>query len=104
MNNSNVYKKVAAITGHKLLTVSEILDTAFEEIKKVLISDTPVKVKGFGTFKTSRRKARVGRNMQTGEALQLPPYNAVTFKASQNLKRRVQGTPSVRNRARLRAK
>ncbi len=41
---------------------------------------------GFGTFKTVYRKARTGRNPQTGEKIKIKGRNAVTFKPGKNLK------------------
>ena len=41
---------------------------------------------GFGTFTKVRRKARKGRNPQTGEPIKIKARNAVTFKAGKNLK------------------
>ena len=41
---------------------------------------------GFGTFAKVRRKARKGRNPQTGEPLKIKARNAITFKAGKKLK------------------
>jgi DNA-binding protein HU-beta len=41
---------------------------------------------GFGTFTKVRRKARKGRNPQTGEPIKIKARNAVTFKAGKKLK------------------
>ncbi|MBU0986673.1 MAG: HU family DNA-binding protein [Proteobacteria bacterium] len=41
---------------------------------------------GFGTFAKVRRKARKGRNPQTGEKIKIKARNAVTFKAGKKLK------------------
>ena len=46
-------------------------------------------ITGFGTFGTRRRKARVGRNPQTGASLQIPAMTVPTFKAGKGLKDRV---------------
>jgi len=41
---------------------------------------------GFGTFQKTRRKARKGRNPQTGEPIKIKARNVVTFKAGKKLK------------------
>ena len=46
-------------------------------------------ITGFGTFGTRRRKARMGRNPQTGEKIQIPAMTVPTFKAGKGLKDRV---------------
>jgi nucleoid DNA-binding protein len=46
-------------------------------------------ITGFGTFGTRRRKAREGRNPQTGETIQIPAMTVPTFRAGRGLKERV---------------
>jgi len=48
--------------------------------------DGKITLVGFGTFAKVRRKARKGRNPQTGEPLKIKARNAVTFKAGKKLK------------------
>jgi DNA-binding protein HU-beta len=54
-----------------------------KELKK---KDGKVTLVGFGTFSKVRRKARQGRNPQTGEAIKIKASNAVKFKAGKKLK------------------
>jgi len=46
-------------------------------------------VVGFGTFSVSRRKARKGRNPQTGKEIKIPAKKVVKFSAGSKLKARV---------------
>lgn len=46
-------------------------------------------ITGFGTFGTRRRKARMGRNPQTGQQIHIPAMTVPTFKAGKGLKERV---------------
>jgi DNA-binding protein HU-beta len=46
-------------------------------------------VTGFGTFGTRRRKARMGRNPQTGQSIHIPAMTVPTFRAGKGLKDRV---------------
>jgi DNA-binding protein HU-beta len=48
--------------------------------------DGKVTLVGFGTFSKSRRKARKGRNPQTGETIRIKAANVVKFKAGKQLK------------------
>jgi len=45
-----------------------------------------VAISGFGTFEARPRKARIGRNPHTGEALEIPATRAPAFKAGKPLK------------------
>lgn len=62
---------------------NSFLDGVTKGLKK---RDSRVTLVGFGTFKKVYRKARWGRNPQTGDKIKIKGRNAVTFKAGKNLK------------------
>ena len=63
------------------------LDSFTDSVKKALKKkDRKVTLVGFGTFSKVRRKARMGRNPQTGAAIKIKASNTVRFKASKKLK------------------
>jgi DNA-binding protein HU-beta len=63
--------------------LNSLTDSIIREVKK---KDGKVTLLGFGTFSKIRRKARKGRNPQTGGAIKIKASNAVKFKAGKNLK------------------
>ncbi len=76
---------------HKKLDITkreaaEIVEIFFDTIKEVLKKEKKVKISGFGNFIVRHKKARVGRNPQTGEEITIPERNVLTFKPSQVLK------------------
>ncbi len=58
------------------------VDVVTEELKK----DNKVQIVGFGTFETSQRAAREGRNPQTGKTMKIEACKAPKFKAGKALK------------------
>lgn len=64
----------------------DCLNTVLEEVKKNLKAGKEVVLTGFGTFSTSRRKARTGRNPQTGATIKIPAKTVPRFKAGKALK------------------
>ena len=58
------------------------IDVVTEELKK----GEKVQLVGFGTFETSERAAREGRNPQTGKTMKIPASTAPRFKAGKALK------------------
>lgn len=58
------------------------VDVVTEELRK----DNKVQLVGFGTFETSQRAAREGRNPQTGETMQIAASKSPKFKAGKALK------------------
>lgn len=57
-------------------------ETVAEELKK----GEKIQLVGFGTFETSKRAARTGKNPQTGKAIKIPASTAPKFKAGKGLK------------------
>ena len=60
----------------------KIFEIIFSEISEALSRGDHVEIRGFGTFKTIKRKARVGRNPKNSELVQIPEKNAVRWKMS----------------------
>lgn len=58
------------------------IDTVTEELK----NKGKVQLVGFGTFETSERAARTGRNPQTGETIEIKASTSPKFKAGKALK------------------
>ncbi|HKS94576.1 MAG TPA: HU family DNA-binding protein [Terriglobia bacterium] len=63
-----------------------IVDTIFESIVKSLRSGDKIEIRGFGSFRTRQRDARVGRNPKTGARVEVPPKKIPYFKPSKELK------------------
>ena len=85
MNKADLIEEVAKVTCSKKEAVLA-LDTILGAIQKTLKKGNDVTLVGFGTFKISKRKARVGRNPQTGKALKIAAKKVPVFKAGKGLK------------------
>ncbi|MEW6412812.1 MAG: HU family DNA-binding protein [Candidatus Zixiibacteriota bacterium] len=68
---------------------TEALEAFMTGITKQLKDGGKVSFAGFGTFSVSERKARTGRNPQTGETISIPATRVPVFKAGKNLKEEV---------------
>ena len=86
MNKAQLVEKVAMDTKMTKAQTEEILDQAIETIKKVVAKGDDVKLVGFGTFSRGKRKARTGRNPQTGSAITIPACRVPRFKAGKEFK------------------
>jgi len=65
---------------------SEIMDATFENIGKAIKKDKRFAYPGFGTFSVRNRKARKGRNPQTGEEIKIKASKTIGFKPAPSLK------------------
>ena len=86
---AEVVDRIADLTGIPKTRVALCYDMVFEFIGDALAAGDKVAVPNFGTFQVTERKARTGRNPQTGEVIHIGPSKGVSFKISRNLKDRL---------------
>ena len=86
MKKSEMVEALANETGLTKAETEKVFNATFDLIKDELAKGNKVSVAGFGTFKTSDRAAREGRNPQTGETIHIAACKAVSFKAGTELK------------------
>ena len=86
MNKAETIEKIAEETNLSKAEVEKVMSCFFETVKNVLKSQKTVRLVGFGTFSSSERKARVGRNPQTGEEIQIPSCYYPKFKPGKEFK------------------
>ena len=63
-----------------------IVDTLFEAVIGALKSGDKIEIRGFGSFRTRQRNARVGRNPKTGDKVDVPAKRVPFFKPSKELR------------------
>ena len=87
MTKAELVEQMAKDAGISKAAASKALDSFTTSVTKALKKkDGKVTLIGFGTFSKTRRKARKGRNPQTGEVIKIKAANAVRFKAGKKLK------------------
>ena len=86
MNKVELIGSVAEKTGLTKKDSEKAVKAAFESIEKALASGERVQLIGFGTFEVRKRKARKGRNPQTGEEIKISAAKVPAFKAGKALK------------------
>ena len=69
--------------------IEKILDIIFFEITEALRRGENIEIRGFGTYKIIKRKARLGRNPKNSEPIQIPAKKAVKWKMSKILYNRL---------------
>lgn len=86
MNKQELIESIATQTGLSKADAGRALDATFDAITGALTQEDRVAIPGFGTFQTSKRAARTGRNPQTGATIKIKARTAVAFKAASKLK------------------
>jgi nucleoid DNA-binding protein len=85
MNKGDLVNEVAKVVGTKK-AAQEAVECVLDSITKALKGNEAVSLVGFGTFKVSNRKARTGRNPQTGEEIKIKAMNVPKFTPGKDLK------------------
>ena len=86
MNKSELVKQIADRAGLSQAKAGDALDAFCASVIDALALGGEVAIIGFGTFKTSDRAERMGRNPQTGEAVLIPASRVPKFSAGKALK------------------
>jgi DNA-binding protein HU-beta len=89
MNKADLVEAIAKQTNATKADSERMLDAFVDVITKNIKKKEGVKLVGFGTFAVSNRKARVGRNPQTGEEIRIPARKVPVFRPGKELKESV---------------
>ncbi|HVJ65993.1 MAG TPA: integration host factor subunit alpha [Bdellovibrionota bacterium] len=82
----DIVEKTAETCGFSKLEAADLVEAVFEAIKAALENGENVKISGFGNFVLRDKRSRVGRNPQTGKAMEISARRVMSFKVSQVLK------------------
>ena len=86
MSKQELVEVMAAKAGLTKADATRALDAYMAAVTEALKAGKKVSLVGFGTYATSKRAAREGRNPRTGETVKIAARTAVTFKAGSKLK------------------
>jgi DNA-binding protein HU-beta len=86
MNKAELIASIAQETDLTRTDVLKVLDAFVGEVTRTLKRGDRVALVGFGTFGVSKRKARTGRNPQTGAAIKIPARRLPRFTPGKDLK------------------
>ena len=86
MTKGELVDRMADSAGITKVAAERSLNGFLDGVKKSLAKKQKVTLVGFGTFSVSKRKARIGRNPQTGETIKISARNVAKFSPGRGLK------------------
>jgi DNA-binding protein HU-beta len=89
MNKATLIEKIAKDAGITKVAAATAVDSLIHGVTASLKKNQKVTLVGFGTWGVSKRKARLGRNPQTGETIKIKASKTVGFKPGKKLKESV---------------
>ena len=91
MNKQELIAAIATDSGLTKVEAEKALNSVTSNITAALTRKDKVTLVGFGTFSTSDRAARIGRNPRTGESINIAATTVPKFKAGKELKTAIKG-------------
>ncbi|ARU54432.1 MAG: HU family DNA-binding protein [Pseudomonadales bacterium] len=89
MNKPELASLIATQSQLSKAKASEVITVVTDEITNALASGASVSLLGFGSFNVTQRKARSGRNPQTGQTMTIAASQGVHFKPGKSLREAV---------------
>ena len=89
MNKADLINQIAKENKVPKTTAASMIDSLLSNVSKALKKGERVTFVGFGTFSVAKRKARTGRNPQTGAPIKIAARKVVKFKAGKELEKKV---------------
>jgi len=86
MNKAQVVSRVARDTKMTKVRIALVVDRFLDEVTRALKKGDRASLVGFGTFTVARRRARRGRNPQTGSPITIPARRVVRFTSGKTLR------------------
>jgi DNA-binding protein HU-beta len=80
MRKADLITKISDKTGIPKVDVMITLETMFKEVKESLIAGENIYIRGFGSFITKKRAAKIGRNIKKNIAVEIPEHYIPAFK------------------------
>ena len=89
---SELIDAVATAAGVSKADAERTIGAFFDHVAKAAKKGDKISWPGFGSFSTTKRAARTGRNPQTGEQIDIAASTTAGFKPGSDLKRRLSGS------------
>jgi len=95
VTKKEIVKQISERIGLTQLKTKEIVQQTFDAIVETLLEVGRIELRNFGVFEVKQRKARKARNPRTGDKVDVPPKNVVTFKPGKEMEEKVRQLTNV---------
>lgn len=89
MTKADIVEALYEKVGFSKKEAADLVELVFDSIKDTLAKGQKIKISGFGNFVVREKKARMGRNPQTGQTIEISARKVLTFRPSQVLRAEV---------------
>jgi DNA-binding protein HU-beta len=96
MRKADLVNQISEKTGIPKVDVLVTLETMFKEVKDTLAQGENIYIRGFGSFITKKRAAKIGRNIKKNVAVHIPEHYIPAFKPAKEFVAEVKKLQSVK--------
>ncbi len=96
MRKADLVNQISEKTGIPKVDVLVTLETMFKEVKDTLSAGENIYIRGFGSFITKKRAAKIGRNIKKNVAVHIPEHYIPAFKPAKEFIAEVKKLQSVK--------
>ena len=99
MRKADLVNQISEKTGIPKVDVLVTLETMFKEVKDTLSAGENIYIRGFGSFITKKRAAKIGRNIKKNIAVEIPEHYIPAFKPAKEFVQEVKSKKMDENAA-----
>src|SRR3978361_1995586 len=96
MRKADLVNQISEKTGIPKVDVLVTLETMFKEVKDTLSKGENIYIRGFGSFITKKRAAKIGRNIKKNIAVEIPEHFIPAFKPAKEFMQEVKTSKDVK--------
>ena len=96
MRKADLINQISEKTGIPKVDVLVTLETMFKEVKESLANGENIYIRGFGSFITKKRAAKIGRNIKKNVAVEIPEHYVPAFKPAKEFVQDIKGSNSAK--------
>jgi len=96
MRKADLINQISDKTGIPKVDVLVTLETMFKEVKSALSSGENIYIRGFGSFITKKRAAKIGRNIKKNIAVEIPEHFIPAFKPAKEFMQEIKSSKNIK--------
>jgi DNA-binding protein HU-beta len=96
MRKADLINQISEKTGIPKVDVLVTLETMFKEVKQSLANGENIYIRGFGSFITKKRAAKIGRNIKKNIAVEIPEHFIPAFKPAKEFMQEIKSSKNIK--------
>ena len=96
MRKADLIHQISEKTGIPKVDVLVTLETLFKEVKSSLAAGQNIYIRGFGSFITKKRAAKIGRNIKKNIAVKIPEHYIPAFKPAKEFVQEIKSSENIK--------